>query len=180
MAEEYKLRLGDTVDIEGELWVWEGVRRRSEARLRREDTADDWMSLSMPELLAHAGTARRSSSSSLRSRSGEWPTDVRDLEKHLLEVFEGLPMDETTHSPRPAYDLTATTQEERIATNIEELAGTSLARSRKTLFRYWKAYRVGGIAELSAILHPAGKKRLQIAKADERLVAAIDKEPTGV
>jgi hypothetical protein len=45
MSDEYKLRLGDTVDIEGELWVWESVRRGNEARLRRDGTADDWLSV---------------------------------------------------------------------------------------------------------------------------------------
>ncbi|WP_314452817.1 hypothetical protein [uncultured Microbacterium sp.] len=176
MVDEYKLRLGDRVDIEGELWVWEGVRRGSEARLRREDALDDWMSLSMPELLAHAGTARRPSSASLRPSGGDWPTDVLDLEKHLLEVFEGIPMDVTARSPRSGYDPTATTQEDRIAKKVEELAGTSLGRSRKTLFNYWKVYREGGVAELNKRLHPTGTKRLLIAKADARLVAAIDRE----
>lgn len=66
MAEEYKLRLGDAVEIDSELWIWESVRRGAEARLRRDGTADDWLSLSMPELIAHAGTARRDSNTPLR------------------------------------------------------------------------------------------------------------------
>lgn len=176
MSEEYKLRLGDTVDIEGESWVWEGVRRGSEARLRREGTEDDWLSLSMPELLAYAGTARRQSNAPLRPSGGTWPTDVLDWEKHLLEVFAGIPMDDTAQSPRPSYDPASTTQEQRLRRKIEELAGTSLGRSRKTFFTHWKAYRTGGVAELAELLHPTSKKRLQIAKADPRLVAIIDKE----
>lgn len=176
MTEEYKLRLGDTVEIEGESWVWEGVRRGTEARLRREDTADDWLSLSVPELLSYAGTARRQSDAPLRPSGGTWPTDVLDLEKHLLEVFAGIPMDDTAQSPRPGYDPDSTTQEARIARKVAELAGTSLSRSRETFFNYWKAYRAGGIAELNTTLHPTAKKRLQIAKADPRLIAVIDKE----
>ena len=43
MPEEHKLRLGDTVEIDGEMWVWEGVRRGIEAKLRRDGTADDWL-----------------------------------------------------------------------------------------------------------------------------------------
>ena len=176
MTDEYKLRLGDTVEIEGESWVWEGVRRGSEARLRREDTQDDWMSLSMPELLACAGTARRPSDAPLRPSGGTWPTDVLDWEKHLLEVFAGVPMNDTAQAPRPGYDPASTTQDERIRKKIDELAGTSLGRSRKTFFNHWKAYRAGGVAELNELLHPTSKKRLQIAKADLRLVAVIDKE----
>ena len=52
MADEYKLRLGDMVEIDGEPWIWEGVRRGTEAKLRHEGTADDWLIVSMPELLA--------------------------------------------------------------------------------------------------------------------------------
>ncbi len=176
MTDEYKLRLGDTVDIEGEPWVWEGVRRGTEARLRREGTQGDWLSLSMPELLAYAGTARRRSDMPLKPSGGTWPTDVLDLEKHLLEVFAGIPMDDTAQAPRPGYDPAHTNQNQRIDRKIDDLAGTSLGRSRKTFFNYWKAYRAGGIAELNAVLHPTIKKRLQIAKADPRLIAAIDKE----
>lgn len=85
-------------------------------------------------------------------------------------------MDPTATGPRPAYDLTRTTQEQRIATKVEELAGTSLARSRKALFNFWKEYRSAGIAGVDARLHPKGRKRLAIAKADPRLVAVIDRE----
>ncbi|WP_029265175.1 MULTISPECIES: Mu transposase C-terminal domain-containing protein [unclassified Microbacterium] len=176
MSDDYKLQLGDTVAIEEELWVWEGVRRGTEARLRRDGTADDWLSLSMPELLAHAGTARRSSSTRLRAVSGDWPADVLDMEKHLQEVFRGIPMDPTATASRPQYDLERTTQEQRIASKVQELAGTSLGRSRKALFNFWKAYRSEGVAAVDARLHPKGKKRLMIAKADPRLVAAIDRE----
>ena len=48
MPEEHKLRLGDTVEIDGEMWVWEGVRRGIEAKLRRDGTADDWLVVSVP------------------------------------------------------------------------------------------------------------------------------------
>ncbi|WP_156366341.1 hypothetical protein [Microbacterium sp. No. 7] len=176
MSDEYKLRLGDTVEIAEELWVWESVRRGNETRLRRDGTADDWLSVSMPEFLAHAGTARRDSSTPLRKSSGDWPTDVLDMEKHLQEVFRGIPMDPTATAPRPQYDLALTTQEQRIASKIAELAGTSLGRSRKALFNFWSDYRSGGIAAVDARLHPKGKKRLMIAKADPRLVAVIDRE----
>lgn len=127
MSGEYKLRLGDTVEINGELWVWESVRRGTEARLRRDGAADDWLSLSMPELLSHAGTARRDSNTPLRKTSGDWPADVLDMEKHLQEVFRGIPMDPTATAPRPQYNLARTTQEQRIASKIAELAGTSLS-----------------------------------------------------
>lgn len=176
MSDEYKVRLGDTVEIDGELWVWESVRRGLEARLRRDGTADDWLSVSMPELLAHAGTARRNSSTPLRNTSGTWPPDVRDMEKHLQEVFRGVPMDPTAAAPRPQYDLAQTTQEQRIASKVRELAGTSLSRSRKALFNFWKVYQSEGVAAIDARMHPKGKKRLMIAKADPRLVAVIDRE----
>lgn len=176
MSSKYTLQLGDTVEIEDETWVWEGVRRGVEARLRREGTADDWLIVSMPDLLAHAGTAKRDSSAPLRNVAGEWPADVLDMEKHLLEVFRGTPMDPTATGPRRQYDLTQTTQEQRIASKIEELAGTSLARSRKALFNFWKAYQSVGVAGVDARLHPKSKKRLVIAKADPRLVAVIDRE----
>lgn len=176
MSEDHKLRLGDTVEIDGEVWVWESVRRGIEARLRRDGTADDWLSLSMPELLSHAGTARRDSNTPLRRISGDWPADVLDMEKHLLEVFRGVPMDPTATAPRPQYDLSATTQEQRIASKIEELAGTTLGRSRKAWFNFWNDYRAEGVAGVDARLHPKSKKRLMIAKADPRLVAIIDRE----
>lgn len=148
-SREHKLRLGDTVEIDGELWVWEGVRRGAEARLRREGAADDWMSVSMPELLSHAGTARRVSNVPLRNTSGDWPTDVLDMEKHLLEVFRGVPLDPTATVPRPQYDPTRTTQEQRIASKVGELAGTSLGRSRKALFSFWKEYQSDGVAAVA-------------------------------
>ncbi|MDQ4215053.1 Mu transposase C-terminal domain-containing protein [Microbacterium capsulatum] len=176
MSQEYKLRLGDSVEIEGETWVWEGVRRGVDAKLRREGTDDDWQIVTMPELLARAGTARRESTMPLRNIAGNWPTDVLDMERHLLEVFRGTPMDPTATGPRPAYDLTRTTQEQRIATKVEELAGTSLARSRKALFNFWKEYQSTGVAGVDARLHRKGRKRLAIAKADPRLVAVIDRE----
>lgn len=176
MTSEFRINYGDTVDIHGESWVWEGVRRGTEARLRREGTDDDWLSLSMPELLARAGTARRSSDAPLRPRGSNWPADVLDLEKHLLDVFHGTPATTRASAPRPDYDPLLTTQEERLKTKVDELKGTSLGRSRKTLFNYWKAYRSGGIAELNARLHPEPRKRLQISKADIRLIAAIDRE----
>ena len=129
-SEEGKLKFGAKVEINGELWVWERVRRGVEATLRRDGTQDDWLVISMVELMAFAGTARRESSTPLRPTSGDWPSDVLDLEKHLLEVFHGVPMDPAALGPRPAYDLTLTTQEQRINAKVAELAGTSLARSR--------------------------------------------------
>lgn len=170
------MRLGDTVEIEGECWVWESVRRGNEARLRRDGTADDWLSVSLPELLAHAGNARRNSSTPLRVISGDWPADVLDMEKHLQEVFRGIPMDPTATAPRPQYDPARTTQDQRIVSKIGELAGTSLSRSRKALFNFWNEYQSSGVAGIDARLHPKGKKRLMIAKADPRLVAVIDRE----
>ena len=179
MSEDYTLRLGDTVEIDGETWVWESVRRGIDAKLRREGTEDDWQIVTMPELLSHAGTARRDSSTPLRNVAGDWPADVLDMEKHLLEVFRGTPMDLTATGPRPHYDLVRTTQEQRIASKRKELAGTSLARSRKALFNFWKEYQSTGVAGIDARLHPKGKKRLVIAKADPRLVAVIDRELDG-
>lgn len=95
MPDDHRLRLGDTVEIDGETWVWEGVRRGTEAKLRRDGSADDWLILSVPELLSHAGTARRDTDLPLRPSEGGWPSDVRDMEKHLLEAFRGIPMDAT-------------------------------------------------------------------------------------
>lgn len=137
MPEEHKLRLGDTVEIDGEMWVWEGVRRGIEAKLRRDGTADDWLVVSVPELLSHAGTARRTSDISLRPTGGDWPVDVLDMEKHLLEAFRGIPMSTTATSPRTQYDPETTTQEQRIASKVAEIAGTSMARSRRTLYNLW-------------------------------------------
>lgn len=169
------LRLGDSVRIDGEAWVWEGVRRGAEARLRREGTDDDWLVLSMPALLERAGAARRVSGVRLRPAGEDWPADVRDMERHLLEAFQGVPMDPLAPGPRPQYDPGATTQEQRVAAKVAELAGTSLARSRKALFNFWRVYRADGAAGLDARLHRRGRKRLQIARADPRLVAVIDR-----
>ncbi len=88
----------------------------------------------MPELIGFAGTVRRQSSTPLRPTAGDWPADVLDMEKHLLEVFRGVPMEPNTIAARPGYDLTQTTQEQRITAKVAELAGTSLARSRQALF----------------------------------------------
>lgn len=176
MSSEQRISYGDTVEIDGEPWVWEGVRRGTEARLRREGTDDDWLSLSMPELFARAGTTRRSSDAPFRPQGSDWPADVLDLEKHLLDVFRGTSPPSRAQASPSVYDPLLTTQEQRLATKVEELRGTSLSRSRKTLFNYWKAYRLGGVAELNARLHPEPKKRLQISRADTRLIAAIDRE----
>lgn len=175
-SEEYKLKLGDKVEIDGDLWVWERVRRGVEATLRRDGAEDDWLVISMPELIGFAGTARRPSTTPLRPTTGNWPADVLDMEKHLLEVFRGVPMDPNAVGARPGYDLTQTTQEQRITAKVAELAGTSLARSRKALFNYWKAYESEGVAGVDARLHPKGQKRLVISRADPRLIAVIDRE----
>lgn len=79
-SEEYKLKLGDKVEIGGDLWVWERVRRGVEATLRRDGAEDDWLVISMPELIGFAGTARRQSSTPLRPTAGDWPADVLDME----------------------------------------------------------------------------------------------------
>lgn len=175
MTEEHKLRLGDTVEIDGAMWVWESVRRGIEAKLRRDGTVDDWLVVSVPELLSYAGTARRASDISLRPTGGDWPVDVLDMEKHLLEAFRGIPMSPTATSSRAQYDPETTTQEQRIASKVAEIAGTSLARSRRTLYNLWHAYLSNGVAALDARMHRKGKKRLTIAKADPRLVAVIDR-----
>lgn len=175
MPDDHKLRLGDAVEIDGETWVWEGVRRGTEAKLRRDGSSDDWLVLSVPELLAHAGTARRDTDLPLRPSQGDWPSDVLDMEKHLLEAFRGTPMDVTATKPRIAYDPATTNQEERIASKTAEIAGTSLARSRRTLYNLWNAYQAHGTAGIDARMHRKGKKRLAIAKADPRLVAVIDR-----
>lgn len=80
MPDEHRLRLGDIVEIDGETWVWERVRRGTEANLRRDGTADDWLVVSVPELLAHAGSATRDMDLPLRPTEGDWPADVRDME----------------------------------------------------------------------------------------------------
>lgn len=175
MPDEHRLRLGDIVEIDGETWVWERVRRGTEANLRRDGTADDWLVVSVPELLAHAGSATRDKDLPLRPTEGDWPADVRDMEKHLLEVFQSIPMDPIATGPRPQYDPATTTQEQRIASKIAETAGTSLARSRKALFNLWKVYQAHGVAGLDARMHRKGRRRLAIAKADPRLVAVIDR-----
>lgn len=175
MFDEHKLRLGDTVEIDGETWVWEAVRRGTEAKLRKDGSVDDWLVVSVPELLSHAGSARRASDISLRPVGDDWPADVQDMEKHLLEAFRGIPMDPTAISSRAQYDPTMTTQEQRIASKVSEIAGTSLARSRRTLYNLWDAYNSDGVAGLDARMHRKAKKRLTIAKADPRLVAVIDR-----
>lgn len=175
MPDDHRLRLGDSVEIDGETWVWEGVRRGTEAKLRRDGSADDWLILSVPELLSHAGTARRDTDLPLRPSEGGWPSDVRDMEKHLLEAFRGIPMDATATSPRPLYDPATTSQEQRIAAKTAELAGTSLSRSRRTLYNLWSAYQAHGAAGIDARMHRKSKKRLVISKADPRLVAVIDR-----
>lgn len=175
MPDDHKLRLGDAIEIDGETWVWEGVRRGTEAKLRRDGSSDDWLVLSVPELLAHAGSARRDADLPLRPSQGDWPSDVLDMEKHLLEAFRGVPMDAIATKPRIAYDPATTSQEERIASKTAEIAGTSLARSRRTLYNLWNAYQAHGTAGIDARMHRKGKKRLAIAKADPRLVAVIDR-----
>lgn len=176
MANDYKLRLGDAVEIEGESWIWESVRRGTEARLRRDGAADDWLVLSLPKLLALAGTARRDANFALRPALGNWPADVLDMEKHLLEAFDGVPMSDTAVEPRPQYNTETTTQEQRVASKVAEIAGTSLERSRRTLYHLWRAYETGGVAAIDARMHRKGVKRLAIAKADARLIAVIDRE----
>lgn len=175
MSHGNMLRLGDIVEVDGEFWVWEAVRRGAEAKLRRDGAVDDWMVISMPELLALAGTARRSSEVPLRPVLGCWSADVLEMEKHLLEAFEGVPMAATATGARPEYDPAKCTQEERIAAKVAEIAGTSAARTRRTFYRLWGVYQSDGVAGLESRMHRRSKKRLAIAKADPRLVAVIDR-----
>lgn len=57
-----------------------------------------------------------------------------------MEASRGIAMDATATSPRPACDVATTTQEPRIASKTAEMAGTSLPRSRRTLYTFWNAY----------------------------------------
>lgn len=84
-------------------------------------------------------------------------------------------MSTTASSPRAQYDPETTTQEQRIASKVAETAGTSLARSRRTLYNLWDVYLTNGVAALDARMHRKAKKRLTIARADPRLVAVIDR-----
>lgn len=169
------IKLGDTVKLDGIEYVWERVDRGREAHLLQAGTDDGWIVISMPELLRSAGPAKRASTVDLRPTSGDWPRDVLDMERHLLEAFTGKPMDDTAGGSRPQYDPTTTDQEARIQAKVAELAGTSLGRSRSVLFKYWAAYRKDGIAGINARMHRIGKPRLAIANADPRLIDVIDR-----
>ncbi|GAA1703892.1 hypothetical protein GCM10009808_22220 [Microbacterium sediminicola] len=58
-----------------------------EATLRRDGAENDWLVISVPELIGFAGTARRQSSTPLRLTAGDWPADVLDMGKHLRSGF---------------------------------------------------------------------------------------------
>lgn len=175
MKVDYRLQIGDVVTVDGEPWEWVSVRRGFEAKLRRPESPDDSMVMSMPELLRFAGTAQRSSTVALRPEGDDWPSDVRDMEKHLLEVFQGVPMSALNVGPRPQYDLSSTTQEQRIAAKIQELAGTSIQRSRKGLYELWRAYRSDGAAGLNARMHRQPIRKLAASKIDSRILESIDR-----
>lgn len=174
MSRENTLQIGDLITVDGEDWEWVSVRRGVEAKLRRPESPDDSMVMSMPELLRFAGTARRASTVSLRPEGEDWPSDVRDMERHLLEAFRGIPMSAAAVGPRPQYDPSATTQEQRIAAKIEEISGTSIQRSRKALYELWRAYRSDGAAGLNARMHRRLPKKLTASKIDSRVIDAID------
>ncbi|WP_172400059.1 Mu transposase C-terminal domain-containing protein [Microbacterium sp. LEMMJ01] len=174
MSKTVRLEPGCLIQVEAEIWVLESVRNGKDARLRLQGSDDDWIVMSMRELLRHAGTARRTAEVRARPEGKQWPADVLDMESHLLEVFRGIPMDPFAPGPRPLFNPTTTTQESRIVAKIAELAGTSAKMSRKSFFNYWTTYQTDGIAGLNNRMHRKGRKRLVVENADPRLISAID------
>ncbi|MEJ1089764.1 Mu transposase C-terminal domain-containing protein [Microbacterium sp. Mu-80] len=175
MADERKLKLGDSFEIDGELWIWVHIIPGLEVKLRSATAPDRHLLMSVEEFLRHAGTARRDSAVSLRPDGDAWPSDVCDMEAHLLEAFTGAPMGPLATTSRAQYDPALTTQTQRVDAKLLELKGTSLGRAQSTFYLLWKVYQRDGAAGLNARMHRKGAQRLAISRADPRLVAIIDR-----
>ncbi|MEU4013870.1 MULTISPECIES: Mu transposase C-terminal domain-containing protein [unclassified Microbacterium] len=175
MSDERKLKLGDSFEIDGESWVWVHIIPGLEVKLRSEHAPDRHLIMSVDEFLLQAGTAQRDRSVSLRPDGDAWPTDVCDMEAHLLEAFTGRPMDPLASASRAQYDPALTTQNARVDAKLLELKGTSLGRARSTFHLLWKTYQQDGAAGLNARMHRKGEQRLSISRADARLVTIIDR-----
>lgn len=66
MPDERKLKLGDSFEIDGEVWIWDQIVPGLGVKLRSESTPDRQLIMSVDEFLSHAGTAHRDSAVSLR------------------------------------------------------------------------------------------------------------------
>lgn len=175
MSDERKLKLGDSFEIDGETWAWVHIVPGLEVKLRSENAPDRHLIMSVDEFLRHAGTTQRDNTVSLRPDGDAWPSDVCDMEAHLLEAFTGAPMSPLASTPRAQYDPALTTQNARVDAKLLELKGTSLGRARSTFHLLWKAYQQDGTAGLNARMHRKGEQRLAISRADPRLVPIIDR-----
>ncbi|MEW2010616.1 hypothetical protein AB0300_14195 [Microbacterium sp. NPDC078814] len=160
MHNETSFDAGSLFEIDDEPWELVSVRNGRDAKLRRAAADDDWIVMSIAELHRLATPRVSLSRSAARPVQDDWPTDVLDMELHLLEIFRGQPMSSTATAPRPAFDITRTTQEQRLAAKTAELEGTSLARTRRTLFNYWTVYQSEGVAGLNARMHRKGQRKV--------------------
>lgn len=97
---------------------------------------------------------------------------VSELAAHIEEVIKGVRRGE---SPRPEYDLTTTTQGERIARKVEELARLGQPTSYRTIERYIGQYKAAGPAGLVDRRHQRASSPLgQIdARVRDALISVI-------
>ena len=115
---------------------------------------DDWLVISMPELFSYAGTARRDSTTLSRRFHGsdrDWA--ARDVRPHPDDAGAA----DCGEGRRVGWHLVITHAKGAVQTT-------------------GKVYKSEGVAGVDARLHPKGKKRLVISKADPRLIAVIDRE----
>lgn len=96
---------------------------------------------------------------------------------HLEEILTG--MHPKYDEPRPEYDLSKTTQNERIATKVKELQSMDIAASRATVMRRLKALREegrSGVIDRRMLRRDVPLGRLD-ARVREALVTAIANQP---
>ncbi|WP_260634098.1 hypothetical protein [Streptomyces angustmyceticus] len=96
---------------------------------------------------------------------------VRDWERHLIEIRDGLPPgSEPGTTPRPGYDTDTSTLKQRYAAKSAELKALGWKNSSAgTVERRYRAYKAGGIAELMREVLP----RSPWGHTDERVVRLL-------
>ena len=96
---------------------------------------------------------------------------------HLEEIITGL--NPKYGTPRPEYDLSKTTQNERIESKVKELRNMDIAASRATIMRRLKALREegrSGVIDRRMLRRDVPLSRLDV-RVREALVTAIANQP---
>ena len=174
-----RFELGDTVEMDGRLWVFIGMDGARAVILHAagEPHIDAHRRIvSVPTFNEAVGPSRRPAHIDLQPIEGDWPTHVAEMGRHLRETIDGTPKNAKhrgTGTPRPQYDPNSTNARDRVAEKVAELSGTALGRSESTIWRLRRAFRAGGMPALAEQMQPTRKQKLATAHVDPDVLAKI-------